>query len=330
MARHRDMPGTRANAVPAATVDGENGVAPRGGLRRDRRVPRWRARSAAGLGLALLAAVAVIFAANRGIAPSGTSAGSDLDHFFAQHPALRRIEDARLFQEPDLSRTVAEYTVTLRRAYAGDGRVTLIWTVARPPGVPAVAFEPRLTDGAGAAFAALVGAGVGTAEATYFDASAVQDGRATLDLRLELTPRGPWPDRRPVGDPLVFAFGVPFTADPPRLVAVGQTVTASGVAVTLRQVTLGQAERLAIICFTPPDSTLPGWSLVADLDGAPSGGSGRAVAEMDPSCARYRFGNDAQPTAPGAHTLVVRELLGQGPGAPSRLAGPWVFHFAAP
>ncbi len=327
MAQQRDSPPTRASAAPAPTVGGRGGTAPR----RARRAPRRRGRSAVGLGLALLAAATVLLAANRGVAPGGTSAWSDLDDLFAHNPALQQLEQAGSFREPNLSRTADGHTVTLRRAYAGGGRIVLVYTVGRPPDVPAsaVAPEPRLTDGVGRAFGPLVGAGAGTAEATYFDAPAARDGPAALDLHLEITLRGPGPDRRPLGVPFVFDFGVPVAPDPTEDVAIGQTVEAAGVAVTLRQVTLGRSGSPAIICFAPPDSALPGWSLAADLDGAPSGGSGQAIAGAG-TCARYRFADSPPPAAPDAHTLTVRELLGFGPGAPTRLVGPWVFHFTAP
>jgi hypothetical protein len=187
--------------------------------------------------------------------------------------------------------------------------------------------------------------------ANVFDASSVSGEPETLNLRLTmeleelpLAPEAPDSTSATVGslnDPpastvvelqpmpsgltvgnFEFEFSVPFIQG--RAIEVGQTVEASGVAVTLEKVVATPSEMRATLCFEPPDASGKSWLIIASEAHDLSDGTDACHPVVYPA-------NLAD--GPGRARLEVSELVGFDEVAPwgqMRRKGPWIFRFRVP
>lgn len=300
------------------------------------------------------------------IALFGTAAAINapvLEEIFEWHPLLKRLRHEHLYHEIALRQTLNGYTVTLHGATADASNITIVYSVALPPGMPSsggqptdgrllTLHEPLLTDGRGTVYRPIpgrTGSGSGSVETQVisFDASGVRGTPADLDLHLELTlalfehvpfvdppgatpPPGRPPSRphwAPVAPPFAFDFRVPFA--PGRIVEVGQSAASAGTTMTLQRVVVAPSLVRALICFQPPAGAGRGWALVADIDGVPAGAAGDVDLDAE-GCAWYRLADDPRAGETGPHALTVRELVETGAAAPARVAGVWAFRYVVP
>ena len=218
---------------------------------------------------------------------------------------LAAVDESGLLTHLDLTQTIDDVSVMLDYAYADANRISIATrgagTTLQVPGMnPQVGLvSSELRDGQGRVFDTVItggggGGGGGSVDPSgtpvpvefsfgqelSYDASAIADEPAELDLRLELVV-GPTMGRGGGGGGsadamatteddilFVFEFSVPF--NPGRTLDAPQTVTADGFDLTLEQVVVTPSLTRLMLCFANPEGEAPAphqvWVPVVNLN----------------------------------------------------------------
>jgi hypothetical protein len=277
------------------------------------------------------------------------------------------VEHAGLSQEMNLSQTIDGVTVRIERAYADSNAALVGYTISGPtitaagvgeryysvPGALSIDGGPSIrsmgTLGTVPGSQDVLGDWRPTdrlAVLTMFDTSSVEDAPPELKVTLPILvyDRVPVPEAGPA-TLRTYSFDFSIKFHPGRVVTVGQTVEAAGVAITLDQVRIAPWEsRVSLIIGSPyddPNDRPPTRATVTTPGGdsiEASGGKGN-----------WQFFNGDFSANRGEWTVAVSELylgmvnvewteveingqkvrMGRG-GERKTLVGPWVFHFNVP
>jgi hypothetical protein len=265
-----------------------------------------------------------------------------VDRLFRVDSGLDHVGQAGLGQDLALSQTVDGVTVTLERAYADANRIAIGLTVHGPYILGYDLAHVGLSDRHDRTFPLSMGMGVKgqsdvlqlelssgeSAHVLSFDASALRGAPSPLDLRLVVeVARSPMPLSRHVIGPFIFDFSLPL--DPGKVVDVQQRVTAASVDIELRQVVVTPSETRVLLCLGAPGEMGTSWGAASTLRAETEEADGVWVRSAEEGCALHGFLPPLY-DQPGAWTLTVTELVVHDRtqlGEPTRIAGPWVFHF---
>ena len=268
-----------------------------------------------------------------------------VDRLFRVDPGLNHVGQAGLGQDLALSQTVDSVTVTLERGYADANRIAIGLTAHGPYILGYDLAHVALRDVDGRTFPLSVGMGVKgqsdvlqlelssgeSAHVLSFDASALQDAPSALDLHLLVeVARSPMPLSQHVIGPFIFDFSLPL--NPGQVVDVQQRVTAASVDIELRQVVVTPSETQILLCLGAPGEKGTGWGAVSILRTETGQADGVWFRSAEEGCALHGFLPPLY-DQPGEWTLTVTELVMHDRaqmGEPTRIAGPWVFHFHVP
>lgn len=245
------------------------------------------ARTGLGLRRAVLIAVLLLMTATAAYALYQTVIQPD--------PGIEAVQNQNLVVQLDQTQTVEPVSsyapeltgidVTLDYAYADVNRITVAYSVAADAVDDApidLYANPTLTDSNGNQYLWLVSSGqnvLDSASATAggtmsFDASIITDAPDSLDLTLQIdvayvtaADRAENPAMMRMAGKTTFSFSLPF--NPGQTVAVDQSVTASDLAVEVRQIVIAPSLTRADVCYDPTnlsgDSWLS-WEAVVSLD----------------------------------------------------------------
>jgi hypothetical protein len=268
-----------------------------------------------------------------------------VDRLFRVDPGLNHIGQAGLGQDLALSQTVDSVTVTLERGYADANRIAIGLTVHGPYILGYDLAHVGLSDRHDRTFPLSMGMGVkgqsdvlelelpsgAGAHVLSFDASALRHAPSRLDLHLvvKVARSCVLPNKHVIG-PFMFDFSLPL--NPGQVVDVQQRVTTANVDVELRQVVVTPSETRVLLCLGAPSEVGPGWGAVSTLRTETGQADGVWVRSAEEGCALHGFLPPLY-DQPGEWTLTVTELVVHDRtqlGEPTRIAGPWVFHFHVP
>lgn len=290
--------------------------------------------------------------------------------WYQEPQPLRNILVERgLLHEIGQSQTAQGFTVTVRHAYADANLIVVDYTVRDAAGQvrnDVHTIEPVLTDAYGATLPPILGTwtvdvdpGVAGQE-MYFDAAALRDAPATLQLHFSLrlatygqgsssasgaspgasAPNvGAAPGRveaaptitasnpyQPIAPPFVFEFAVPFERG--MSIQPRQTVTTAGVSLALQRIVATPLEMRATVCFTPPAAAELPWQMAAEMNGRTANASAIPSGDASERCAALHFA--PLPSTSADTTVIVREIASQTPDGANPIRGPWNFRIAWP
>lgn len=262
-------------------------------------------------------------------------------------------------QPLSLTETVNGYTVTLKKVYA-DTNIIVVSCSIDGPIAPQLRHDSVTLTAAGNA--ARVEGTMGTFQdkstaskcAMQFDtpASTGQANQINLHLTASLLQRvNPNGDNTPPPATLAGPFNFDFTAlvsDQVRVVNVGQTVVAGGIAFTLERLVITPGETNVIIRYTRPDPN-PNlqWHPAIGIEGAdwatfnsPNYGHNRskvdslgegATSPLPDGSESYSFTANLYKYT-GAWTLTVKDIYSVDVtnDAEQHYSGPWTFQFNVP
>ncbi len=313
----------------------------------DRARPKWWRRLVPRTRLAWALAAAVL-ALIGGTAYATTSL--ILEHM---RPFAPSVVYAGLVTRLDLSQTIDGVTVKLEAGYADANTVLLGYTITgrnarydAPTRRLSVVGGPELNGTVGTGYVpTLEQLGWLPSETTIvmvYDGSAVQGAPSDLNLRFETSvSESPMADEGQAWGPFVFTFTLPFHGG--ETIAVGQTVEAAGVPITLEKVLVSPAGTKAVFSFYGDYEDIHNRPVMVSSLGVP-GAAGKIPTSVnasmgslaDASSVDYYPGDFTDRT--GEWTVTIKELViipARSPGAHKasetiRIAGPWVFRFAVP
>ncbi len=200
-------------------------------------------------------------------------------------PGIEAVQNQNLVVQLDQTQTVepvSDYppeisgvSVTLDYAYADANRITVAYSVVADTaeGVQIDLYaNPTLTDSAGNQYLWLVSSGQHVLDSAHssasgtmsFDASSITDAPETLDLNLQIEVAYTTADMRAenpymmaMAGKTTFSFSLPF--NPGQTVAVDQSVTASDLAVEVRQVVIAPSLTRVDVCYDPTNLSGDAW-----------------------------------------------------------------------
>lgn len=255
--------------------------------------------------------------------------------------------------------TVDGVTFTLERAYADEGNVVVgysiegfeNWNSGYPTSGPTA-----MVDGSDRTFEYVGGGGIGTdptyntkggerlSDLAFFDPSNQLDPAAEHQFRFELKlnrktggeEQGEGSSGRTVIDTLAFDFRIPVHKLD--VTVVGQTVEASGMAVTLERVENSPARAEATFCFDPPRDKKYTWvplierPNLSESDVFTNESPYYKKPERVTGCIEYNLFRSLYDD-PGVHSVTVTELQGRSEvkvNPDETIEGPWTFKFEVP
>jgi hypothetical protein len=268
-----------------------------------------------------------------------------VDRLFRVDPGLNHVGQAGLGQDLALNQVVDGVTVTLERAYADANRIAIGLSVHGSYVLGYDLARVTLSNKHDGTFPLSMGTGVkgqsdvlelelppgAGAHVLSFDASTLQGAPSTLDLHLVVeVARSPLPLSQHVIGPFIFDFSLPL--NPGQVVDVRQRVTAASVDIELRHAVVTPSETQILLCLGAPSEKGTSWGAISTLRTETEQADGVWVRIAEEGCALHGFLPPLY-DQPGEWTLTVTELVVQDrvqPGGPTRIAGPWVFHFRVP
>ncbi len=271
---------------------------------------------------------------------------------------------AQRAQPVDISKTINGYTLTINKVYA-DANVIMVRcsisganqaavdydTIALSSGPSAVR-----NDGVMDSFSGKKGSP--SECALQFDATTLNANASNINLRLSanliahpdisnLGANAPIPAKQTLAGPFVFDFNVVVGSDI-RIVNVGQTVEAQGIAFTMERLIITPGETRMVVRYTLPDAN-PSllWNPIIAAEGAnwatsysdnypryqgsmdiKSEGPGSQLA--DGSAIYQITGNLYDKTGPWTVTVKQLHSADKTTDKDQYLTGPWVFQFNVP
>jgi hypothetical protein len=268
-----------------------------------------------------------------------------VDRLFRVDPGLNHVGQAGLGRDLALSQVEDGVTVTLERAYADANRIAVGLTVRGSYALGYDLAHVTLSDRHDRTFPLSMGMGVkgqsdvlelelpsgAGAHVLAFDGSALRDAPSALDLHLVVeVARSPVLLNKHVIGPFIFDFSLPL--NPGKVVDVWQRVTAASVDIELRQVVVTPSQTQILLCLGAPSKKGTGWGAVSTLRTETGQADGVWFRSAEEGCALHGFLPPLY-DQPGEWTLTVTELVMHERaqmGEPTRIVGPWVFHFRVP
>jgi hypothetical protein len=245
---------------------------------------------------------------------------------------LRAVEGQPL----NLSQTVDGYTVNLQWAHADANRVSIGYSISGLEGVEYTNLMPggtlSLSDSAGNLFPSAGGIGNAIEDGvggnvSWFDSTSLETLPDVLDLHLEMdievstaaartrTPEDPdaWFEE-PIG-PFVFDFSLQTGEQ--RVIDVQETMTESGVPVTLQRLVISESQTRVEVCFDDPDPAFDEWLPVVWLfvngrDLITEGQTGVGGGRIEGTNCHFNAYNLALVEETGEWRVEVRQLIGMG------------------
>lgn len=275
--------------------------------------------------------------------------------------ALISVAMAKRSQPIGISQTLNGYTLTIEKVYADANTIMVRCSISGANQADVDYETVALTSGTSAAHSdGVASSSSGKKDAPsecalQFDATTLKTDAPDLNLHLSanlvsrpdtsnLGPNDPIPPKQTVAGPFVFDFNVAIVSDI-RIVNVGQTVEAQGIAFTLERLIITPGETHIVVRYTTPDPNLQ-WHPIIAADGANWATANSdnyplyrgsmdlkddgAVSQLpDGSLAYVITGNLYDKTGPW--TVTVKELDSvDKQDNEQRIKGPWVFQFNVP